>query len=157
MGRVSIRIFTLTCASVLALGGLCIPQKKVASVGHQQTYKCNTEGIQLEGALTEKMFYGPPGFGESPAKDVRDKVLVLKLAKSIMVESIENAEVKGSESSNRAKNIKEVQLFIRNDQTTKARKLLGKTVIAVGTLSEAITPRQYTDITMDVKTIGPKL
>ena len=42
--------------------------------GKEAIYKCDTPGIQLEGTLTRRTFYGPPGFGETPAKDAREKV-----------------------------------------------------------------------------------
>lgn len=121
-------------------------------------YKCDTPGIQLEGTLIGRMFYGPPGFGETPAKDVRDKVLVLKLVKPITVRPIEDAEAKNSPNLSTVKHVRQIQLFFLSSRTsmTDARKLLGKTVVVVGKLDEATAPGQYTDVTMDVKTLQAK-
>ena len=136
---------------------LCFAQQPLA-VGYAQepSYKCDTDGVRLEGRLMTRMFYGPPGFGETPSTDLRDKVLVLKLAKPVRVEPIENAKAKNSTSLNTFNHIREIQLFSRGTQDAEVRKLVGKTVVAVGTLQEANAPRQYTDVTMDVKTISLK-
>lgn len=121
-------------------------------------YKCDTPGIWLEGTLSEQMFYGPPGFGETPAIDFHDRVLVLKLAKPITVEPIEGAEVKNSANLSMFKHVRHIQLFFGGSRSavTEARKLLGRSVVAVGSLDEATAPRQYTDVTMEVKTLEAK-
>lgn len=128
-------------------------QSPVAPTDQELHYKCDTEGVRLEGTLTERTFYGPPGFGETPKKDLRDKVLVLKLTKPITVEPTENAEAKGSTSLNTLRHVHQIQLFLDSAQTAEGRKLAGKTVVVAGTLEEATAPRQYTDVSMDVKTI----
>lgn len=133
-------------------------QQQTGTGGDEAVYKCDTPGIRLEGTLIERMFYGPPGFGETPAKDLHDKVLVLKLAKPITVEPIENAEAKNSTNLSTFKHVRQIQLFFGGSQSAEAdaRKLLGKSVVAVGNLDEATAPRQYTDVTMDVKTLTPR-
>ena len=130
-------------------------QQQAVTGAEEAIYKCDTPGIQLEGTLTERMFYGPPGFGETPAKDLHDKVLVLKLAKPITVEPIEDAEAKNSTNLSTFKHVRQIQLFFGGSRAAEAnaRKLLGKSVVAVGNLDEATAPRQYTDVTMDVKSL----
>jgi hypothetical protein len=110
----------------------------------------------LEGTLIERTFYGPPGFGETPAKDAHDKVLVLRLIRPITVEPIEGADANSSTCLNTIRHVRQVQLFPDSAQTTAARRLSGKAVIAVGTLDEATTPRQYTNVTLDAKTVTSK-
>lgn len=127
-------------------------QRTVTSRDRESSYKCDTDGVKLEGTLIERMFYGPPGFGETSAKDLRDKVLVLRLTKRITVEPIENAKAKNSTSLNTIRHVRELQLFFLDHQSAEPRKLIGKAVVVVGTLSEAVAPRQYTDVIMDVKT-----
>ncbi len=121
-------------------------------------YKCDTPGIRLEGTLTERMFYGPPGFGYTPAKDLHDRVLVLKLANPTTVEPVEDAEAKNSTNLSTFKHVRQIQLFFGGSRSaeTEARKLLGRSVVAVGSLEEATAPRQYTDLTMEVKTLEAK-
>ena len=119
-------------------------------------YKYDTEKVRLEGVLIERTFYGPPGFGETPAKDFKDKVLVLKMGKPITVEPVDGAEAKNSPNLDTVRHISQVQLFLPRPQLAEARKLLGKAVVAVGILSEALAPRQYTHVTLDVTTLTAK-
>lgn len=133
-------------------------QQQTGTGVDEAIYKCDTPGIQLEGTLTQRTFYGPPGFGETPAKDLHDKVLVLKLAKPITVAPIEGAEAKNSTNLSTFKHVRQIQLFFGGSRSaeTDARKLLDKSVVAVGNLDEATAPRQYTEVTMDVKTLQAK-
>jgi hypothetical protein len=148
--------------AVLLLGclGACMAQKgaKAGAGTEEAVYKCDTPGIQLEGVLTQRMFYGPPGFGETPAKDVHDKVLVLKLAKPITVKPTDDAEAKNSPNLSTFKHVRQIQLFFGGSRSAEvdARKLIGKSVVVVGALDEATAPRQYTDVTMEVKTLQAK-
>ena len=52
----------------------------------------DTAGVRLEGTLTERKEYGPPGYGETPSKDERTTILVLKLSSPISVQPAANAE-----------------------------------------------------------------
>lgn len=140
--------------------GIPVSPQQQAGAGneHEATYRCDTPGIRLEGTLIERTFYGPPGFGETPAKDLHDKVLVLKLAKPITAEPIEDAEAKNSTNLSTFKHVRQIQLFFGGSRSAEAdaRKFLGKSVVAVGGLDEATAPRQYTDVTMEVKTLEAK-
>ncbi len=156
-----IAVLALVVGSVVFMGqpeNLVRAQQRAGTALEEAIYKCDTPGIQLEGTLIGRMFYGPPGFGETPAKDVRDKVLVLKLVKPITVRPIEDAEAKNSPNLSTVKHVRQIQLFFLRTGTsmTDARKLLGKTVVVVGKLDEATAPGQYTDVTMDVKTLQAK-
>lgn len=135
--------------------GTCAAQQATAS-GTSSNYRYDTPGIRLEGTLAERKVYGPPGYGETPAKDERDTILILKLTHAISVEPTANAEANGSASLDPEKNVLEVQLFVDRSRTAEARKLLGKAVIAQGTLNEAAAPSQYTKVWLDVKTLDPK-
>ena len=144
-------------AAALFMGhlGACAAQQKVAS-GTAPVYQYDSAGIRLEGTLTERKVYGPPGYGETPAKDERDTILVLKLSQAISVQPTANAQANGSASLDPQKNVQEVQLFVDRSQTAEAHKLLGKVVVAVGTLNEAAAPSQYTKVWLDTKTLNPK-
>ncbi len=117
--------------------------------GNESVYKYDTRGIKLEGHLIERTFFGPPGFGETPAKDARERVLVLKLNTPITVEP-----VKIVDPEDIARHIAEVQLFfLPRNRATEARKLLGKTVVVVGTMNEATAPSEHLKVSMSVETI----
>jgi hypothetical protein len=121
----------------------------------ESVLKFDTPGIELEGTLTERMFYGPPGFGETPEKDSQDRVLVLQLKKPITVEPVKNAGSKNSLGLETVRHVLLVQLFFDRGHQSQARKLLGKKIRVEGTLDEAVAPRQYTNVTMSVIAIDP--
>jgi hypothetical protein len=154
----SLRILVSIGGLIVAIGcsEICIAgQASRKSTRAEPVYRCDTAGIHLLGTLAERTFYGPPNFGKTPAKDVRDKVLVLKLENPITVEPIENAEAKNSANLNTFRHVRQVQLFFSRAEEANARKLLGRAVLATGSLDEATAPRQYTDVTMEVKTLNP--
>ena len=144
-------------AAALLMGhlGACAAQQKIAS-GTSPVYQYDSAGIRLEGVLIERKVYGPPGYGETPSKDKRDTILILKLLKAISVEPTANAQANGSASLDPEKNVHEVQLFVDRSRTAEARKLLGKTIVAEGTLNEAAAPSQYTKVWLDMKTLAAK-
>jgi hypothetical protein len=143
---------------VLLLGhpGTCVAQQK-AGTGSvpEASYKYDTPGVQLEGTLIERKVYGPPGYGETPAKDLRTSIFVLKLRQPITAEPIPPV-AKDNPNGDTFKHVREVQLFVNSSQTADARKLVGHTVAATGTLNESITASQYTKVWLDVKTLEPK-
>jgi hypothetical protein len=123
----------------------------------ERTFKFDTPGVKLEGTLSERVFYGPPGFGETPDKDAREKVLILTLEKPITVVPVENAKPKVTSSLSTLRNVRGVQLFIfPSAKREEARKLIGKTIVAIGTLNEATAPSEHLKVSMDVGSLGPK-
>lgn len=130
--------------------------QRVAPIRTTASYRYDTPGVRLEGTLTERKEYGPPGYGETPSKDERDTILVLKLSNLISVQPAANAEARGSASLDPVKDVREVQLFISRPQIVDARKLLGKVVVVVGTLNEAAAPSQYTKVWLYVQTLNAR-
>jgi hypothetical protein len=140
-----------------AQAGICVAQQNAPGGQQEPHYKCDTDGVQLEGRLTARTFYGPPGFGETPSKDAREKVLILKLAKPITVDPI--ADVKANKGScwGDFPHLAAVQLFIFPEaKLADAQKLVGKVVVVVGTLREGDAPSQHTKVIMEAKTVDPK-
>lgn len=138
--------------------GSCVAQQKAATGSEHEAsgYKYETPGVRLEGTLIEREVYGPPGYGETPAKDARATILVLKLSHGISVEPAANAEATGSASLDPVKNVREVQLFVDPSRKADGRKLVGRVVTATGTLNESITASQYTKVYLDAKSLDPK-
>ena len=102
------------------------------------------------------MFYGPPGFGETPAQDAREKPLILELERAITVQPAENADAKNDTCLNTFRHVREVQLFFVHSLGTQGSKLLGKSVTATGKLDEAAAPSEHTDVTMEIDSISPR-
>jgi hypothetical protein len=149
----------LGCAPLLGhQSSRCFAQERAGKSQQQEPhYNCDTPGVQLEGTLTQRTFYGPPGFGETPAKDAREKVLILKLAKPITVDPVENVKANQGSCWAAFPHLKEIQLFVfPAEKVSQARKLVGKTAVATGTLHEGDAPSEHTKVVMDVKTIDSK-
>lgn len=45
--------------------------------------KYDLPSTTLAGTVTIEMFYGPPGYGESPATDLKERAVLLRLAKPL--------------------------------------------------------------------------
>lgn len=117
----------------------------------QRVVKFDTPDVRLEGRLLEREYFGPPGFGETPKEDAREKVLVVALEQPITAKPIQDAEAKGSPSLDTRKNVREVHLFLLTTELKQeTRKLIGKKVIAIGTLNEAVAPSEHLEISMRV-------
>ena len=144
-------------ALLAAQAGICVAQQNTPGGQQEPHYKCDTGGVQLEGMLTARTFYGPPGFGETPSKDSREKVLILKLAKPITVDPIADVQANKGSCWGDFPHLAAVQLFIfPKEKAADARKLIGKEVVATGTLREGDAPSEHTKVIMEVKTVGPK-
>ena len=151
--------FFAVAASAFFLGhpGTCVAQQNTISGQQPEShYKCDTQGVQLEGLLTSRTFYGPPGFGETPAKDAREKTFILKLPKPITVDPIENVDAHKGSCFGNFPHVREVQLFVPQAKATETRKLVGKRVVSVGTLREGDAPGEHTEVIMEVTTVDPK-
>lgn len=121
--------------------------------GKSTEYRYDTPGTDLSGVLVERNVYGPPGYGETPSRDSHEKIYVLKLSKSISVEPTPNAEATGSASLDPAQNVREVQLFVPQQQKSRIATLIGHSIEAKGTLNESITASQYTKVWLDVSSL----
>ncbi len=162
--RLLLRAAQTFCLALLAPALLSGQQRNIPSYSsqmetgrmeHEAVYKCETKGVQLKGRLTERTFYGPPGFGETPTRDIREKALILRLAEPITAEPADNAEARDSTCLEVYRNVREVQLW-SHSLALNARKLLGKIVVAVGTLDEDPAPSMHTNVTMEVDSIRPR-
>jgi hypothetical protein len=129
-------------------------QRVVANDG--TSFKYDTPGIRLEGLLLERKVFGPPGYGETPAKDTRETILVLKLSHPIDVAPAADAEANNSASLDSVKDINEVQLFVDPSRRAETRKWIGRRIIVTGTLEESITASQYMKIFLDVEMLDSK-
>lgn len=116
--------------------------------------RCDTPGVQLSGTLTTRTFFGPPGFGETPTKDARERVLILRLPVPITVDPADKLDPRKGSCWGAVPHLAAVQLFIFPEKKlASARKLIGKEVIASGTLREGDAPSEHTKIIMEVRTL----
>jgi hypothetical protein len=105
----------------------------------------------LHGTLIQKLFYGPPGFGENPKTDAHYTFFVLVLNKPITVYSDQRgtftSETENIDSS-RIEGIDSIQ--IRDERTNQALlSSVGKQVAIKGVLNIAVLPSEYTPVILD--------
>jgi hypothetical protein len=129
-----------------------VNDSKVTAI--QKSYKYDQAGIRLRGKLRERRVYGPPGYGETPKEDSRNTIFVLSLSQAITVGPLSDAVGKKTGNLDVARDVREVQLFVDRSRLAETRKLVGKVIMAAGTLNEAIAPSVYTKVWLDVKNIN---
>ena len=135
-----LKTLSLVTALVLCLAAL--------SAQAQTAYRYDTAGVTLRGTLVRKVKHGPPGFGQSPSRDRKEAIYVLKLSAPISVRPLDDAKAKGSPNLDPADHVQEIQVFLE-DGAKALKALSGKEVSATGTLNNAIAPSQYTKVWID--------
>lgn len=123
--------------------------------GTDFTYSYDTPKVKLDGVLIERKVYGPPGYGETPSKDTRTTILVLRLSHAIDVEPLPNATATETPDLDAVKSAREVQLFISPSKRIDSEQFVGRTVTVVGTLHESITAMQYTKVWVEAEKLFP--
>jgi hypothetical protein len=108
------------------------------------------EIVRLGGVLTIQEKYGPPNYGETPSIDQRVDVPILRLSRPVDVCADPRSEVNVESFSK----IIEVQLVF-SAAGQRYENYAGRDVVVTGTLSQALTGRQYTKVVLTVRTIGP--
>lgn len=125
------------------------PSSGAARVARLQRDRCEhyaPRSVTLSGELTQVQKYGPPNYGENPKTDARVRVLVLKLPRTLNVCGDPTSDI-NTESE---KNVREVQLVMSD---SSAKHLVGRAVIATGTLFHSHTGHHYTKVLMNVSEI----
>jgi len=144
-GYASVILLLLTFGNL----GVIVAQER-SGPGATLTYY-DTPKVQIEGVLVRRKIYGPPGYGETPTKDIRATILVLKLSHPISVEPTPTAKATDTPDLDAVKNIREVQLFISPSKGIAPQKFIGRVVAIGGALHESITASQYTKVWLDVE------
>lgn len=100
----------------------------------------------ISGTLTTALFYGPPGYGETPEDDSRENVYVLVTNKPVTITASEDDLMNTT-----VNNCTRVQLTSTTGIQLNGFK--GKNVRLTGTFFSAHTGHHYTDVLMDVRKI----
>jgi len=150
-GCIFATLVVIACENI----GYAAGQQKARS-GTDFTYSYDTPKIKLHGVLIKRKVYGPPGYGETPSKDTRTTILVLRLSHAIDVEPLPNATPTETPDLDTVKSAREVQLFIGPSKRIDSEQFVGRTVTVVGTLHESITASQYTKVWVDAEKLAPQ-
>jgi hypothetical protein len=141
----------IALASVFALT-LAVPGHRVAA-DEKSDGAClafEPQVVTLQGKLSAHQFYGPPGYGEEPATDSRERGYVLDLVSPICVKGNPGSDL----NAETVRKVRHVQVGPGRGKTWKdLESQVGKLVLMRGTLSSAITGHHHTPVLMDVTEI----
>ena len=107
--------------------------------------------VELEGVLTVVQKYGPPNYGENSEIDEKVQVLILVLKTPLNVRADPDSDL----NTDSFEGVREVQLVIFPERKIRYKHLIGKNILAKGTLSQRFTGHHYTDVLLTVISVHP--
>lgn len=113
-----------------------------------QIYSYEPAMIELNGTLTTKQIFGPPNYGETPEKDARETVYILKLDTPIAVRRDPNSELNLESFSN----IVAIQVALRPGVNLK-RELINGHVTVTGSLFQGVTGHHVTNVVLNATSV----
>lgn len=119
-------VWKLLCMSLIA----CTASSVSACENYEQP------GTTLAGTVTVETFYGPPGFGESPETDAKERQAILHLVKPLC--TLASGEDPAEQD--------QVSVTLVPMDDLKLRDFVGKTVRVRGSLFHAITGHHHTAV-----------
>lgn len=131
---------------------LIVPAALVAQVEASGCKSYEPASVALHGKVVRKTFAGPPNYSNISNGDEAEVYWLLELDTAICVD-----EDKAQPDLNpRQKNVKAVQLvFLNGDAYKEYQSLVGKRVVATGSLFGAHTAHHHTDVLLTVKNLEP--
>ena len=136
---------TATCGLILLLSGInCIGQ--VVPTG---CLSYEPSVVALHGVLIRKTFAGPPNYSDIRKGDKAETSLFLNLDWPVCV----NVDKSEPDLNPSRKNISRVQLVLEVGTYGRYGALLGKTVLATGTLFGAHTGHHHTPVLLTVNSV----
>jgi hypothetical protein len=106
-------------------------------------YSYEPSVVNLAGVLVEKWVYGPPGYGETPQKDKKIKIIFFELTNPINLKA-DPADLRDADDRT---SVTEIQINT-SDSMTRLKKFLNKKVTLRGTLYEATSSAEFTSVLM---------
>lgn len=119
--------------------------RPATSTAAQECLRYEPDTVEVAGRLTERTFYGPPGFGEDPKRDALEKGFYLELARAVCTMPGREAEDNPPKQG-----VTRVQLVLDSAGYARLRPSLDKVVIVRGTLFSAITGHHHAPLLLMV-------
>jgi hypothetical protein len=105
--------------------------------------------VRLSGHLSIDKEYGPPNYGETPAKDEKLHVAILHLTHPLDV----CGDTRDASTTDSFKGLQVVQLTFSN-MHDDPKRYAGKSIAVKGTLYRGITGHEFTDVLMTVDSVA---
>jgi Domain of unknown function (DUF4431) len=133
----------------VAMAGLALSVARFIRGAQSTCAHYEPEVVHLSGHLAIDKEYGPPNYGETPAKDEKLHVAILHLTHPLDV----CGDTRDATTSESFKGLQVVQLNFSNLHTDP-RHYADQTIAVKGTLYRAISGYHYTDVLMTVDSVG---
>ena len=108
----------------------------------------NSQVSAITGTLTQQLVWGPPNFGETPKKDARYEIWILKLDYLLPIDADLDLNL-----SVRKIKISTVQLVGTKARGQTYDEFVHRHIVVMGRLRTQIFPGDYTPITIEVESV----
>jgi hypothetical protein len=105
--------------------------------------------VTLRGTLVRKMFPGPPNYESISKGDKPETSWFLDLSAAVCV----NEDRLEPDLNQAQDGVRKIQLVLQFDQYQRYKKLMGRNVIAAGTLFQEITAHHHAPLLLTIRTL----
>lgn len=141
----------LHCIAVLLLGCSAIaagdPTISPAIDPATPCLSYDDPAVKLSGTVFSRIYFGPPGYGETPAQDARERATLLLLDAPVCVSASPHPE---RDNNSYEGNVIVVQLAAVHVKPELLEAIQGQRVMVRGSLFHALTGHHKTPVVMDV-------
>jgi hypothetical protein len=120
---------------------LCISLISCTAVSVSACEKYGFPGTTLAGTVGVETFYGPPGYGESPATDSTERQAILHLEKPLCTLASDDEPAEQNQ----------VKVTLVPMGNLSLREFVGKTVTVRGSLFHALTGHHHTKVLIEIR------
>jgi hypothetical protein len=120
---------------------LCISLIGCAALSASACEKYGLPSTTLAGTVTVETFYGPPGYGESPETDSKERQAILHLAKPLCTLASDDDPAEQDQ----------VKVTLVPMGNLSLRAFVNKTVTVRGSLFHAFTGHHHTDVLIEIR------
>lgn len=106
--------------------------------------------VRLSGTVFSRIYFGPPGYGETPVQDARERATLLLLDAPICVRASPHPE---ADDNSFEGNVLVIQLAAVHVAPELLEKAQGRRVVVRGSLFHALTGHHRTPVLMDVLSV----
>jgi hypothetical protein len=106
--------------------------------------------VTLSGTVFSRIYFGPPGYGETPAQDARERATLLLLDAPICVKASSHPELDNNSFEGNVILIQLAAVQVKPEVVEKAR---GQCATVRGSLFHRLTGHHRTAVLMDVRSV----
>jgi hypothetical protein len=120
---------------------LCISLISCTALSVSACEEYGLSGTTLVGTVTLETFFGPPGYGESPETDSKERQAILHLAKPLCTLASDDAPAEQGQA----------QVTLAPMDNLSLQDFVGKVVAVRGSLFHAITGHHHTEVLIAIR------